>query len=371
MNELLRRTRRPVALVVLAWLACAGQARAEVHGGIEIGAKGVKATVLDVTAGADGYKVKELLAGTKNTTLTAGLAASGRFNADAVRDTAGAVAAFAARMRQEYRVPPERLYVVGSSGLFSALAGKEDAIAANRDLLAAAVRDACGLAIQFIDVCREVELSVEGTIPARDAETAALFDIGGGNTKGGYREGKAIVSAGIPLGTVTFTDFVKKRAGQVGFAGTAEALRDEVLVPALRKALKGKPGLTERQRIYLSGGSCWALATLARPGDRGPYVALTAEDVAAYRKTVRDARGAFPTPDLSGIADPDLRAAARKEIDKVKAAFTPEQMLAGAELLQALADELGFARGKKVYFARNAQVAWILAYVVEKAGAGR
>ncbi len=367
--------RRPWLHLLCLWLAAfawSGRAHAEVHGGIEIGAKGVKATVLDVTGGADGYAVKVLLAGTKNTTLVAGLAAGGRFDADALKDTAGAVAGFAARMRKEQHVPPERLYVVGSSGLFSALAGKADAIVANQEALAAAVRDACGLQIQFIDVRREVELSVEGTIPARDADTAVLFDVGSGNTKGGYRDrDRGYVSAGIPFGTVTYADYVKKHAAGGRFVEAAESLRGEVLVPALRKALAGKPGLVDRERVYLSGGSCWALATLARPGDRGEYVSLTADDIAAYRKMLLDARGAFPTPDLSGIADAEVREAAAKEIEKVKKAFTPEQMLAGAELLEAVAGELGFARGKKVYFARNAQVAWILAYVAEKAGVAR
>src|SRR5262249_46841679 len=49
-------------------------ARAELHGGIEIGAKGVKATVIDARPGPDGLAVKVLLAGTHNSTLVAGIA---------------------------------------------------------------------------------------------------------------------------------------------------------------------------------------------------------------------------------------------------------------------------------------------------------
>ncbi|HJT77804.1 MAG TPA: hypothetical protein VJ739_11445, partial [Gemmataceae bacterium] len=323
----------------------------------------------DVTGDRERPSVKVLFARTKNTALAAG--SGGRFDAAALEDTAQAVAGFAARMRQEYHVPAERLYVVGSSGLFSALAGNQNAIAANKQALAAAVRGACGLPVQFIDVRREVELSLEGTIPVRDADGAVLFDIGGGNTKGGYRDGKNLVSAGIPFGSLTFTDLVKKHARDGGFAATAEGLRGEVLVPALRKALAGKPGFTERDRVFLSGGACWALATLIRPGDRGDYVALTAADIDAYRKLLLDARGAFPAPDLASVGDPAAREAARMEIEQVRGVYKPEQLLAGAEILQALAGELGFAGGKKVYFARNAQVAWILAYVAEKAGGGR
>jgi exopolyphosphatase/pppGpp-phosphohydrolase len=357
-------------LAVFGWALAVNPARAEIHGGIEIGAKGVKATVLDVTGGADGYGVKVLLSKTENTTLVAGLASSGRFEATALQDTAKAVARFAAQMEKEYNVPAERLYVVGSSGLFSALVDKPDAIKANQEALAAAVRDTCGLKITFIDVKREVELSVAGTVPARDAGRAVLLDVGSGNTKGGYRDaGKGCVSASIPYGSVTFTDLVKKKAGKGTFAENADALREEVLTPALKKAVEGKPELMQRERVYLSGGAAWALATLVHPGDRSGYVALTADDVDAYRQLLVAAKGEFPAPNLARISDPEVREAARKEIEQVKGVFKPEQLLAGAEILKALSDEFGFGKEKKVCFVRHAQVAWILAYVAEKATA--
>jgi exopolyphosphatase/pppGpp-phosphohydrolase len=353
---------------LLGWAQAANPVRAETHGGIEIGAKGVKATVLDVTDGDGGYGVKVLLSATKNTKLTEGLKSSGRFDDAALRDAAGAVAQFAAQMDKDHRVPPERLHVVGSSGLFSAIEKKPDAVRMNQDLLAAAVRDACGLKVTFIDVKREVELSVVGTIPPKDGGRAILLDIGGGNTKGGYCDGdKDCVSFGIPYGSVTFTDRVKDHAGKEGFAASAEALRTEVLVPELKKAVEGKPELTRRPRIYLSGGACWALATLVHPGDRSAYVVLTANDVDTYRQMLVAAKGEFPTPDLSRIIDPEVREAARKEIEQVKGVFKPEQLLAGAAILKALSDEFGFAGDKRVTFVRHAQVAWILAYVAEKA----
>jgi exopolyphosphatase/pppGpp-phosphohydrolase len=360
-----------LALFVLGW-AIAGAARADVHGGIEIGGKGVKATVVDVTGGAEGYDVRIVMAGNQNTTLTAGLGASGRFDADALKNTAAAVARFAEQMQRENKVPAERIYVVGSSGLFSALGNKADAIKANEEALAGAIRDACGLKIRYIDVAREVELSVAGVVPTRYAGTALLFDVGSGNTKGGYRDDdKKLVSAGIPYGSVTFADLAKKRAGRGAYAETADKLRDEVLAPALKEAIDGKPGLLQRPRVYLSGGAVWAMATLIRPGDRNSYVVLTAGDIDAYHKLLVQAEGKFPTPDLSSIEDAAVRQAAQKEIDQVKTVFKPEQLLAGAEILKAAASELDFGKDRKLYFARHARVGWILAYVAEKAGAAR
>jgi exopolyphosphatase/pppGpp-phosphohydrolase len=354
--------------VRLAWLLTAfliaAPVRAAVHGGIEIGAKGVKATAIDVTGDADGYDARVLMADTENTTLTAGLGESGRFAPDALKATAAAVAKFAATMKKEHKVPDENLYVVGSSGLFSAIAKDKDAIKANRDALAEAVRDACGLKMTFIDVDREVELSINGTVPPRYAAVSVLLDIGGGNTKGGAREGdRTLVSFGVPYGSVTFTDAARKRT-EGSYTDKVAALRQEVLVPALKKAVEGKPALAKRERIYLGGGAVWAMTSLVRPGGREPYVTLTADDVAAYHKLLLKTPGEFPKADLSSLNEKE-RAAAEKEIERVSKTFTPEQLLAGAEILKALSDEFAF-KDRKVYFARNAYLGWILAYVTER-----
>jgi exopolyphosphatase/pppGpp-phosphohydrolase len=313
--------RRLVVSMLLAILGLGlhGQARAEVHGGIEIGAKGVKATVLDVTDGTEGYDAKVLLSGTKNTALTAGLASAGRFEAGALKDTSAAVTKFAEQMRREYKVPDTRIYVVGSSGLFSALGSKKDAIQANQEALAAAIREACGLKIRFINVRREIELSIAGIVPAKCAADSLLLDIGGGNTKGGYHEpGKDCVTVSIPYGSVTFADLVKKHAEKGNYAESAATLRAEVLTPALKKGIDEKPELLKRQRVYLSGGAIWAMASFVRPSDRRSYVALTAADLAAYHKLLLKTPDAFPEIDLSAIEDEAMRKAAQKEIERVK-----------------------------------------------------
>jgi exopolyphosphatase/pppGpp-phosphohydrolase len=358
--------------VVAALLISAPPASAAVYGGIEIGAKGVKATALDVSAAADGYEARVLLSDTQNTTLVKDLAASGRFNPVALKDTAAAVAKFAGQMQKEHKVPTERIYVVGSSGLFSAIADKKEDIKANQEALADAIRTACGLTMTFISVEREAELSITGAVPVKYLNSAVLLDIGSGNTKGGLRNGdKGYVTASIPYGSVTFADAIKKRAGTGSFAESAAVLRNEVLMPAFKKAIDSKPELLKRERVYLSGGAVWAMATLIRPGDRGPYVALTTADIDAYRKLLLKTPGMFPEPDLASITDEAKRRAAQDEIKRVKEVFTPDQLLAGAEIVKAMGDELAFGKDRKVYFTRNGYLAWILAYVAEKSGAAK
>lgn len=350
---------------LMAMCQAGGAARASLHGGIEVGAKGVKATAVEFTGTTEGGDVRVLMGDTENTTLTAGLASSGRFDPDALRATAAAVAKFAGRMRKEYSVPPGNLYVVGSSGLFSAIAGDREKIKENRNALAAAVRDFSGITMTFIDVRREAELSIAGVVPRRHAADALLVDVGGGNTKGGARAGDAFVTFGVPYGSVSFSDAAKKRAKEGSFADAASAVRQDVLGPALHKALAEKPELAKRGRVYLSGGAVWAMATFTHPGHRGPYLGLTAADVAAYRKLLLQTPGEYPRVDLSRVAKGPDRAAAVKDLDAVRKTFTPEQLLAGAEILQGLAEEFRLGE-KNLFFSRHAYLGWILAYVAEK-----
>ncbi len=353
------------SIPILAVFLLVATARAEVHGGIEIGAKGVKATVIEVTGTGDAQEIKVLLSGSKNTTLTEGLRAAEKFAEPALKATGQAVADFADRMQKEFKVPAERIYVVGSSGLFSALEGKAKAIQANQALLADAVAAASNLKMTFIDADREAQLSIAGIIPPHHAENSLLLDIGSGNTKGGYRD-KDYITLSIPYGSVTFVDLVKKQGQKGTFAERAAQARETVLLPGLKKAAAQKPGVSKRTRVYLSGGAVWALATLVRPGDRSAYVKLTAEDIDAYHKLLLQSPEAVPTPDLSAIKDEAAREAAKKDVNAVKTAFKPEQLLAGAEILKAMAKEYEFGGGKQLFFARNAQIGWILAFVTEK-----
>ncbi len=356
-------------LVAIFLLGFAEDARSETFGGIEIGGKGVKATVLDVSRRPAGLDVKTLFSDTENTGVTAGLAKRGRFDPDALKATATAVAQFAERLKKEHKLSAERIHVVGSSGLFSAIEEDKEAIQRNQQLMAEAIRAASGLPMAFIDVERESRLSIAGIIPSNQLEVSVLLDIGGGNTKGGCRVSRdRDVTFGVPFGSVTFADAARKQKANT-FAGQLAAARDMVLVPALKKAIDGKPELTKREAIFLSGGAAWAMAAIIKPADRSSYVSLTAEDVKAFHRLVGKANGQFPSVDLSSIKDEKARRAAEKEIGKVEKAIKPDQLQAGAEILLALSSEMRFDKANRVAFVRHAQVGWLLAYLLEKADA--
>jgi exopolyphosphatase/pppGpp-phosphohydrolase len=304
---------------------------------------------------------------TKNATLVAELASAKQFPAKSLGNAAESVANLVKKIREDFKVPEKRIAVVGSSGLFVPLNGDEGLIKINKELLAEAVRKSTGLAMDFVSVAREAELTITSVIPPALRSESVLLDIGSGNTKGGLEKEGALVTFGIPFGTVSFHDRVVKEAANDDFIKTAARLRKEVLVPKLQEALKEKPELLGRKQVYLSGGAIWALTTFQKPADRSSMVPLAVNDFEIYSKFLYEHPKELPDADVSSIADLEVKKLALEDMKQVRKTFTRDQMIAGTEVLNALVEAFQLnAPDKKLYFARNAYIGWILGYVMEK-----
>jgi hypothetical protein len=367
------------ALLLVDFPSANGQARRpaaapaeEVRGGIEIGSKGVKAIAVRVSGEEEGYNVKILYAEIINTTPSQ--TKDGKITPQALRDTVAAVERFHQKLSQEHRIPPDHLHIVGSSGL----------IADNLHELAEEIRKKTGQTVTFLDVETEVQLSIAGSIPKRyksgqkwydNRVGSVLIDIGSGNTKGGYQQMRQVavgapdydyVTWGIPRGTVTFTNEVDTSIGDTAdyqtFAKRVQALSNASLRTPLRNEVARKPGLINRKKAYLSGGIAWAMVTLLHPGDRRAYVPLTVDDITNfYNRAIINTEDLL-NPDLSFIRNEAERAEAEREVESVRNAFTPKNLIAGAEILRAVAAELNLT-GKRILFVRFGHLAWILSYV--------
>lgn len=348
----------------------------DLYGGIEVGSKGIKATAIRAKETDEGHSLKLIYAEVINTTLMQ--LKDNKFAPDAIRDTALAVTKLLAKMRDELKVPDAHIGIVGSSGLK----------AENPQDLVKAVRDRTGKQMSFLDVESEVQLSVVGTIPQRyrsrdgvwkdNRGISVLMDIGSGNTKGGYQLLRQLptgtpdydyVTVGIPKGTVSFTNEINQAVGDTGdqtdFVKKAKELAPASIRASLRKEMERKPGLVNRQRVYLSGGIVWAMATLLHPDDRRALVPITSEDVDLFYRNVTsdpDTLQKFLNPNLTKrITNAQVRAEAEKEIETVRNTFSPRNLIAGAEILKAVSSEFQL-RQKRIRFARYSYLAWILSY---------
>jgi len=324
--------------------------------GIEIGAKGVKATVLEV--GSSGSR--PIMEAVSNTTIAQGAAKTGRFSDAAIRDTAEEAGKFARRIRDEFKVPADRVCVVGSSGLPTV---------SNRDDLVKAVAETTNLpAMAILVPAEEVRLTIKGLLNDElERADALLVDVGSGNTKGGFLGAGTVVDFSVPYGSVTFANRVAMDASskKQAFSDAAARLRPVLLEEALSKQVASHPELAKRRIVFLAGGAAYALTTLMKPeAVLQKRVELTAKDIAAYAKLVRSSP--ITRPSLDAIADPATRAAAEKEAKNVLDTFTPQNLIAGAEVLTALASALSL-EGKTLLFDRTAITAWIRAKALEQA----
>lgn len=348
------------------------QALDELHGGIEIGSKGVKAIALRIAGESDNYSVKIVYAEVVNTTLAQ--TKDGYFTPAAIRDTVNAIQRFHQRMRQEYRIPAEQIHVVVSSGV----------IGKNSQELSAEIAKITGQTPPFLDVDTEVQLTIAGAVPKRyksgqtwqdNRSISVLIDVGSGNTKGGYQQlrqvtvgsaGYDYVTWGIPKGTITFSNEINNAAGESAdyktFVNHSAALAKDSIRSPLRNEAARKPGLLNRRKVYLSGGIVWAMATLLHPENRQSFTPLTVDDINNFYNRAITNPEALIEPDLSRITNATLRQEAEREVESVRNTFTPKNLIAGAEILRAVATEMNLT-GKRIYFARYGHLAWILSYV--------
>lgn len=148
------------------------------YGGVEVGAKGVKATVLKVTQMAEGSRFDIVAARTINTTISQGISTNGLITDFAADESADAVKELY-EWEKTFNVTPNHIYVVGSSGV---------AMATNHDILAVKVLKKVGVQMEFITADQEGKLVAKGAIPYKKHTTSLVLDIGGGNTKGGIFE---------------------------------------------------------------------------------------------------------------------------------------------------------------------------------------
>src|SRR5262245_26468872 len=118
-----------------------GQAADESYGGIEISPEGVKAHALRGHQSENEEESGFKLVYSDVIRLALWRSSGGAFAPQASTEAAQAVSTLLTRLRQDYRVPPERIYLIGTSRL---------AADYPQDLIAA-IRRTTGLSLTFLD----------------------------------------------------------------------------------------------------------------------------------------------------------------------------------------------------------------------------
>ena len=358
------------ALALIISLAAGRSEASEKFGGVEIGAKGVKAAAIEVVSSVGGatLKVLELKKATTDVTISR---LKGKNFADVrIEDVAQVVADFIKVLQTELGVPTENIQVVASSGV---------PFANNFPDLVTAVRERTGKDLDQIDAREEGTLTTLALVP-KDLRTKILvIDIGAGNTKGGtFLDDSGMperfLPLSLPFGTTTLSQAIDaKAAGDAPRADVARELAQEVVGTPLRKQVDENRDLVHRELVLFSGGSVWAFITIMKPETTlNPFPVVTADDIKAYGDLLRKTPGAYPQVDFARVKDPQARKVAEADYSRIcgtsggAPTFRPDELQAGAALLEQVSDALNFPE-HTVYFDRKAVTAWITARITPAA----
>jgi hypothetical protein len=344
----------------------------ELYAGIEISTEELRAAAFRISSRGGEPGVR--LIHSEVVHLTPGRLLKEKSAPQAVGEVANIIQVLLSQLEVQHEVPAEHIYLIGSNEL---------RIESHQDLVDALIKTT-GKTLTFLDTETEVQLSIVGTIPQRvkvggrwidNRDSSVLIEIGSDSTMGGYQSLKYPPSGPPRYGSVT----MKIDQGTLSFAGeTSLNNEDDDDLPAylrrvresgmasfrlaLRKEQERKPGLVSRKRVYLMGDIVWALALLLHPEERQTFIRLTSSDIARFARKIAVSPQQPLNLSLSHIRQPKLRAEVESELEILKNTITPKQLIAGAEMLRALSEELKW-RDKSLWFARFGHLSRILTYL--------
>jgi len=337
-------------------------------GGIEIGSKGVKATVvrlnIDITGNEVNYATR--FDTSINTDFTS-------FTDRSFNETVAAFALLKKILSERFLIADDNQFYAVSGGVVSQAEIQNQT--ARLPKLQSAIRQAINNMnkdVALLDGCKEAELSHMGIVRYEYRMSSALIDIGSGNTKGGYFPD---VNASLkcflfPHGSKSLANIIKSDSIKRYFAllkQAVDAFRRDSISPAFNaiSPIRNKPN------IVLSGGICWAIATITKPETLDmAYVTITRNEVEAFRnKILNDFDALVNNPEIitMRISRAEDREKVLKDIRRIfNDVFDQKSLLAGTEILIAVMNELSTGVKKTFRFARAGQVGWISGFIAER-----
>jgi tetratricopeptide (TPR) repeat protein len=334
----------------------------DLYAGIEIGAKGIKLSVIEVKLSKDREYDYTLITDTSINTDAAALSYQSE------KETADAIAVLWGILKGRHQVSSDKVHIVISSGLMQEL-DKYNKVEYFANVIRPASLDPA-VRITYITPEQEAQLSVLGIVPQKHRFMATQLDVGSGNTKGGYyTANKVFVPVTFPLGTKSFQRLIEaKSSGNLeDYVTTAENMWKDSLKRTVASEFYIKRDVKSRDIMYISGGVVWAVASLMRPESANTnYTEITAQDISQFRRRLSSDFENLTHPDLSHMPVEQGRSS-QKNINRVLKTYDRKALLAGAIWLDDLIQEINMQNpSKKFIYAKYAYVGWISGYIIKK-----
>ncbi len=340
-----------------------------VYAGIEVGAKGVKMSVLEIGRNAQKSGAFNIL---KDTSVNSDFIT---FSPSTSSATLAALTGLYNTASKEYHIPAENIFTVVSSGV--KIQAEKDNKTANIEELANAFRTNIGEAkreVAVIDVLQEAKLSHLGIVPDSRRYTTFLIDIGSGNTKGGFfpnGDTKTLKLFQLSWGTKSTANATEKRCEDDKSIDNFNKQLTRVLTNAenseITYMVNESGAYPMSDYIAFSGGIAWSVATLLYPELVGnSVVPTTYDEVLKFSERVyKNYPSVSEDAITKTITDKTLdKLAIGKEVKRVNQVFDQKSLMAGTGLLLKIMRQFeGVYEKKQFFLVKNGQVGWISAYV--------
>lgn len=339
--------------LIAALLLLSFSTYAQLYGGIEIGSKGVKMTVLEVeNLKKNNYDVKEFW--TENVGIATGISIDGTLFQEDIDRAVAVVLDNYNKMLTEYKIEDKNIFIVASSGV---------GLASNTNVLTDKIKALTKKNTEVISSSIEAKLLLKGCIPPKNYMNSVIVDIGGGNSKGGFA--KEINSAGVffpisaDIGTVTLTELINKKCKQKTVFEFNEQMFE--YLPTLRESFKkmysNRPESQDKNNVYISGGAAWAFYTLLT-GKKAEenFTPVTYDDILSLKAIAENNYQRF-------VIDSE----SNEEKKKVLKTYQQKNLIAAFNLLETCLEVIPNMKSKKIFFAKQGQIAWLVSYVFDNA----
>jgi hypothetical protein len=345
-----------------------------VYAGIEVGAKGVKMSILEIGKNAQKTGAFNVL---KDTSINSDFIT---FSPSSFQATLNALSNLYAVAKKEYNISSESIFTVVSSGV------KIQAEKDNKNIFVKNLIDSFKQKVnepqrevEIVDVLQEAKLSHLGIVPESRRYTTFLIDIGSGNTKGGFfpnGDTRMLKLFQLSWGTKSTANATEKRCEDDKTLDNFNKQLGRVLTGAenseITYMVNESGAYPMSDYIAFSGGIAWSVATLLYPELIGnSVVPVTYDDVLKFSERLyKNYPSISDEAIVRSITDKTLdKLAIGKEVKRVNLVFDQKSLMAGTGLLLKIMRQFeGVYEKKQFFLVKNGQVGWISAYVDQHIG---
>jgi hypothetical protein len=336
--------------------------------GIEVGSKGVKMSVIEIGKNAKNTGAFNII---KDTSVNTDFIS---FSESTFSATLNSLCSLYDKASKELQILPKNIFTVISSGV-KMQAEKENKTQWINNLIDSfktRIKEPQRF-VEVVDVLKEAMLSHLGIVPENRRYTTFLFDIGSGNTKGGffpYGNTKDFKLFQVDWGTKSTANAAEKRCEEdkslLNYNKQLYRVLSSVENSEIIYAVNSSGAYPLSDNIAVSGGIAWAIATLTHPELIGnTIVSVSYDEVVKFNEKLYKNFDAFSPSFLAvNINRNDEKENAINEATRVHKVFDQRSLMAGTGLLLKIMRQFSSAfETKAFYLVKNGQVGWVSAYV--------